>query len=258
MTKQLMPLLIAIQLVLMGCAATPEANLNEIALVTDQQKASYSNGVDYMKHLRHDDLGVDQEAFLLGVNDVLANHELRLSPQEITKADAWQMVQQVTHQNAKAAATAAAGQAFLENNLKQAGVKPLPSGLQYKVLAEGNGPNKPKETDSIAFNYRLSNTDGVELGSNIKQGKPLIAPLNKLIPGTKEAILLMHKGAKWQLFLPPNLAYGENGTPDGKIAANETLVFDMELVDINPPEALDGAKTSQDAAAIKPKPSSTR
>lgn len=66
----------------------------------------------------------------------------------------------------------------------------------------------------------------------------------------------MHKGDKWQLFLPSNLAYGENGTPDGKIKPNETLVFEMELVDIYPPKALE-AKTAQDAAAIKPEPSST-
>ena len=257
MTKLFMYFLVAILLILTGCAVTPATSHKEQALATDQQKASYSNGVDYMKGLQQDNLNVDQEAFLMGVNDVLADRKLRLSPSEITKADGWQLVERVKHQNVKAAAAAAAGKAFLSNNQKQPEVKTLPSGLQYKVLAKGSGTEKPKATDTIAFNYRLSSINGIAIGSNLKQGKALVAPLKDLIQGTKEALEMMHKGDKWQLFLPSDLAYGENGTPDGKIKPNETLVFDMELVDINPSKALDTAKATQDTASIKPRPSSS-
>jgi FKBP-type peptidyl-prolyl cis-trans isomerase FklB len=259
-TKLFMPLLIATLLILTACATTPTpetTNKQPPTLTTYQQKASYAQGVDYMKSLRQDDLKVDQDTFLLGVNDVLAKREPRLSVVDMTKAKDWQLVERIKHQEAKAAANLAAGKAFMANNQNQPGVKALPSGVQYRILTKGSGINKPTDTDTIAFNYRLSNTDGVEVGSNIKQGKPLVAPLKNLIPGTKEALQLMHKGDKWQLFLPPNLAYGENGTPDGKIKPNETLVFDMELVDINPPKTLNTAKATQDAASMKPKPSSS-
>ncbi|MEQ1560610.1 MAG: FKBP-type peptidyl-prolyl cis-trans isomerase [Methyloglobulus sp.] len=260
MTKQLNPLLIATFSILAGCATTPmpeTTSKQPPALTTYQQKASYAEGVDYMTGLRQNDLNVDQDTFLLGVNDVLANRELRLSALEMTKAKDWQLVEGVKHQEVKAAANLAAGKAFMANNQSQPGVKALPSGVQYKILTEGSGANKPKATDTIAINYRLTNTNGVEIDSTAKRGKPAVTALKNLIPGAKEALQLMHKGDKWQLFLPSNLAYGENGTPDGKIKPNETLVFDMELVDINPPKALDTAKAKQDAASMQPKPSSS-
>ncbi|MEQ1559004.1 MAG: FKBP-type peptidyl-prolyl cis-trans isomerase [Methyloglobulus sp.] len=263
MTKQLNPLplsLIATLSILIGCATapTPEAASKQApALTTYQQKASYAQGVDYMTSLRQDGLNIDQDTFLLGVNDVLAKRELRLSPADMLKAKDWQLVEGVKHQEAKAAANLAAGKAFMVSNQSQPGVKALPSGVQYKILIEGSGANKPKATDTIAINYRLTNTDGIEIDSTAKRGKPAVTALKGLIAGAKEALQLMHKGDKWQLFLPPNLAYGENGTPDGKIKPNETLVFDMELVDINPPKTLDTAKATQDAASMKPKPSSS-
>jgi FKBP-type peptidyl-prolyl cis-trans isomerase FklB len=258
-TKLFMPLLIATLSILTACATAPKSDTTSTqppTLTTYQQKASYAQGIDYMNSLRQDDLNVDQDTFLLGVNDVLAKREPRLSVADMTKAKDWQLVERINHQEAKSAANLAAGKAFMANNQNQPGVKTLSSGLQYKVLADGNG-NKPKTTDTIAINYRLANTDGTEIDSTAKRGKPAVTALKNLIPGAKEALQLMHKGDKWQLFLPPNLAYGENGTPDGKIKPNETLVFDMELVDINPPKALNTAKATQDAASIKPKPSSS-
>jgi FKBP-type peptidyl-prolyl cis-trans isomerase len=154
------------------------------------------------------------------------------------------------------AANLAAGQAFLAGNKNQAGVKTLPSGLQYKVLAADTG--KPKATDTLKINYRLSKTDGTELDSTRKRGRPALTTLKNLIPGVKEALLLMPIGAKWQLFIPPNLAYGENGTPDGKIPPNETLVFDIELVAINPPASAKPTAGAATAPAPQmPTPSST-
>jgi FKBP-type peptidyl-prolyl cis-trans isomerase len=255
MIKLLLPLLITL---LAGCAVTPETTSPQAPVLTAyQQQASYANGVDYMKSLSQDDLSVDQDAFLLGVNDVLANREPRLSTAEMTKAKDWQLVEQAKHRDAKLAASLAAGLAFLANNQSQEGVKALPSGLQYKVLAAGSGEGKPKTADTIEINYRLSKTDGVEIDSTLKRGKPAITALKNLIPGVKEALQLMPKGAKWQLFIPPNLAYGENGTPDGKIKPNETLVFDIELVSINPPTPVKPLAEATPAPAPQPIPSST-
>jgi FKBP-type peptidyl-prolyl cis-trans isomerase len=244
---------------LSGCAVTPETTNPQVPALTGfQQKASYANGVDYMNSLRQDDLSMDQDAFLQGVNDVLASREPKLSTAEMTKANDWQLVERIKHQEAKAAANLAAGKAFLANNQNQSGVKTLPSGLQYKTLTTGSGTHKPKDTDTLAINYRLGKTDGTEIDSTAKRGKPAVAAIKGLIPGAKEALLLMAKGDKWQLFIPPNLAYGENGTPDGKIKPNETLVFDMELVDINPPKAVEtAAKASPNAESPQPKPSSS-
>ena len=211
-----------------------------------------------MKMLRQDDLNLDQDAFLLGVNDVLANREPRLSAAEMTKAKDWQLVKQAKHRDAKVAANLAAGQAFLAGNKNQAGVKTLPSGLQYKVLAVGAGTDKPKATDTLKINYRLSKTDNTGLDSTRKRGRPALTALKNMIPGVKEALLLMPIGAKWQLFIPPNLAYGENGTPDGKIPPNETLVFDIELIAINPPlPAKPPAGAATAPAPQMPTPSST-
>jgi FKBP-type peptidyl-prolyl cis-trans isomerase len=256
MIKLLLPLLITL---LAGCAVTPETTSPQAPALTGyQQKASYANGVDYMNGLRRDDLGLDQDAFLQGVNDVLASREPKLTTAEMTKAKDWQLVEQVKHQEAKKAATLATGLAFLASNQNQAGVKTLPSGLQYKTLTTGSSANKPKATDTLAINYRLGKTDGTEIDSTAKRGKPAVAAIKALIPGAREALLLMAKGDKWQLFIPSNLAYGENGTPDGKIKPNETLVFDMELVDINPPKTVDtAAKATQTAPSTPPKPSSS-
>jgi FKBP-type peptidyl-prolyl cis-trans isomerase FklB len=122
-----------------------------------------------------------------------------------------------------------AGKAFLEANRKKDGVKTLPSGLQYKVLAEGKGKS-PKATDDVTVNYRGTLVDGTEFGSSYSQGKPLTLKVNGVIRGWSEALQMMKEGSKWQLFIPPDLAYG--GRSMGRIPPNSTLVLDVELVSV--------------------------
>jgi FKBP-type peptidyl-prolyl cis-trans isomerase FklB len=120
------------------------------------------------------------------------------------------------------------GEAFLAENKKKPGVVTLPDGLQYKVMTEGKGP-KPTATDTVTVNYAGSLINGTEFDSSYKRGEPLSFPVGGVIPGWVEALQLMHTGSTWMLYIPANLAYGENGAPPA-IGPNETLIFKVELL----------------------------
>jgi FKBP-type peptidyl-prolyl cis-trans isomerase FklB len=125
----------------------------------------------------------------------------------------------------------AEGEAFLAENKKKEGVKTLPSGLQYKVIKAGTG-KKPKSTDTVTAHYRGTLINGTEFDSSYKRGQPATFPVSGgMIPGWTEALQLMEEGAKWQLFIPSNLAYGEKGA-GRDIGPNATLIFEIELVSI--------------------------
>ena len=129
---------------------------------------------------------------------------------------------------------AADGEKFLAENKKKEGVKTTASGLQYKVLKEGTGES-PKETDTVVTNYKGTLLDGTEFDSSYKRNEPATFPVNRVIKGWTEALQLMKPGAKYQLFIPSALAYGERGV--GKdIGPNSTLIFEVELLSIKPPE----------------------
>ena len=139
------------------------------------------------------------------------------------------------------------GAKFLEENKKKEGVKTAASGLQYKVLKEGNGA-QPKATDTVTVNYRGTLINGTEFDSSYKRGQPATFPVNGVIKGWTEALQLMKVGSKYQLFIPSNLAYGERAvSPD--LSANSTLIFEVELLDAKP------APTPGAAAAPKAAPS---
>ena len=136
------------------------------------------------------------------------------------------------------------GEAFLEANKSKPGVITLPNGLQYKVLAEGSG-DSPKAEDVVEVNYRGSLTDGTEFDSNAKTGKPFTTPANRVIKGWTEALTRMKPGAKWQLVIPADLAYGERGSPP-KINPNSVLLFDVELLSFKAaPPVTNAAPTAQ-------------
>ena len=122
------------------------------------------------------------------------------------------------------------GQRFLKENAAKPGVNTTPSGLQYKVLREGSG-NSPKATDIVVVNYRGTLIGGKEFDSSYKSGKPIEFPLNRVIPGWTEGVQLMKEGAKFEFFIPPNLAYGSRGV-GGVIGPDETLIFEVELLQV--------------------------
>jgi hypothetical protein len=133
------------------------------------------------------------------------------------------------------------GEAFFAANLKKAGVVTLPSGLQYKILKAGGG-KKPKSDDTLECHYRGTLVDGTEFDNSYKRNQPATFALNKTIKGWSEALQLMPIGSKWQLFIPPQLAYGDRGAA-GVIGPNATLIFEVELISI---------KDSSSAAARAP------
>jgi FKBP-type peptidyl-prolyl cis-trans isomerase FkpA len=122
------------------------------------------------------------------------------------------------------------GQRFLKENATKPGVNSTPSGLQYKVLHEGSGKS-PKATDVVVVNYRGTLINGKEFDSSYKSGKPIEFPLNRVIPGWTEGVQLMKEGAKYEFYIPPNLAYGSRGA-GGVIGPDETLIFEVELLQV--------------------------
>jgi FKBP-type peptidyl-prolyl cis-trans isomerase len=123
------------------------------------------------------------------------------------------------------------GEAFLAENATKEGVKVTASGLQYKVLKEGDGKS-PQATDTVQVHYKGTLLDGTEFDSSYKRGQPAEFPLNRVIPGWTEGVQLMKEGAKYQFTIPSKLAYGERGTPGGPIPPNSTLIFEVELISI--------------------------
>ena len=130
----------------------------------------------------------------------------------------------------KLAANLKAGEDFLETNKQKEGVHTTPSGLQYEVLTEGDGP-KPKATDKVKCHYHGTLIDGTVFDSSVQRGQPATFPLNMVIKGWTEALQLMSVGSKYRLFLHPTLAYGESQT-GAVIGPNSTLIFDVELLGI--------------------------
>ncbi|MDB5246501.1 MAG: FKBP-type peptidyl-prolyl cis-trans isomerase [Segetibacter sp.] len=122
------------------------------------------------------------------------------------------------------------GEDFLAKNKEKPGVETTPSGLQYEVLTEGNGP-KPKATDKVKCHYHGTLIDGTIFDSSVQRGQPATFPLNMVIKGWTEALQLMSVGSKYRLFLHPSLAYGERQT-GAVIGPNSTLIFDVELLGI--------------------------
>ena len=123
------------------------------------------------------------------------------------------------------------GEKYLAENGKRAEVKTLPSGLQYEVITEGDGP-MPEATDQVEVHYTGKLIDGTVFDSSVDRGVPATFGVTQVIPGWVEALQLMKAGSKWRLFIPSNLAYGSNGAPGSPIGPNATLVFDVELLKV--------------------------
>jgi FKBP-type peptidyl-prolyl cis-trans isomerase FklB len=233
------------------------------ALTTSKQKASYAIGMNWGTGLHRQAIDVDTAALLQGMKDALAGGKTLLTEDEARAALMQLQKEMQEKQQAKAAAEGEAnkkeGDAFLAANKSKEGVVTLPSGLQYKILKEGNGL-KPTATDSVVCNYKGTLINGTEFDSSYKRGEPATFPVTGVIKGWTEALQLMPVGSKWQLFIPSDLAYGPRGTPGGPIGPNATLIFEVELISIkekNPPPdkvPAPGAATAPAGAASSPTP----
>jgi FKBP-type peptidyl-prolyl cis-trans isomerase FklB len=208
-----------------------------VLLKSQKDKISYIIGLDIGNNLKRQGAEVNPDALLTGMKDALSGKKAAMSEEEIrevTTAFRQEMTKKQAEETKKLAEkNKKEGEAFLEENKKKEGVKTLPSGLQYRVITEGSG-NSPKETDMVTVNYRGTFLDGTEFDSSYKRGEPAAFPVKGVIAGWIEALQLMKEGAKWQLFIPPSLAYGESGAGN-TIGPNATLIFEVELISIKDP-----------------------
>ena len=230
-------------------------------LKDQKDKASYSIGHELGASLKKGNMDVNTDTLMKGLRDGLSSAKPLLTEEQVKETMAAfqkeMMEKQAAAQKEAGEKNAAAGEKFLTENKKKDGVKTTASGLQYKVLKEGTGES-PKETDTVVTNYRGTLLDGTEFDSSYKRNEPATFPVNRVIKGWTEALLLMKPGSKYQLFIPAALGYGERGV--GKdIGPNSTLIFEVELLSIKPPEAsptpgASGNKPSTPSAAAPPAP----
>ena len=210
-------------ILILGITNTNAQNFN-----TEMEKVSYSLGVNVAKSVKNQGLtSIDSDAIAQAFTDVFEGNDLKISEQESNV-----ILQDFFGKLAKKAQSAnvEAGQKFLSENAKRNGVVTTKSGLQYEVLVEGTGVS-PKENDKVTVHYHGTLIDGTVFDSSVDRGKPATFPVNGVIPGWVEALQLMNQGAKYKLFIPSELAYGERGA-GGSIGPNATLIFEVELISI--------------------------
>ncbi len=209
-------------------AAEPPAFPNE------QDKASYAIGLQIARNMKAQGVPLNVDAFARGFQAGYAGAPALLNDEELQQTlQAFQQEMMKKQQQAMAAEGAAnreQGKAFLEANKGKAGVVALPSGLQYKVIKEGTG-KRPTADSTVRVHYRGTLLDGTEFDSSIKRGQPAEFPVTGVIKGWTDALQLMQEGAKWELYIPASLAYGDQGA-GGLIKPGATLVFEVELLEV--------------------------
>ncbi len=219
-------------LIALFCVQSVVADEKSELLDTEKKQVSYALGYNVGKNL-NTHYKIDKELFDKGYKDsqegqsLITNDELIKSVkvfQNIVNKAQDEYLQAIILQNR------ADGDAFLLANREKEGVTTLPSGLQYKVLTEGEG-DLPKATDSVTCHYKGTTIDGKEFDSSIKRGQPATFKVGGVIKGWTEALQLMKVGSKWMLYIPSDMAYGDRGA--GKnIEPGATLVFEVELLSI--------------------------
>ncbi len=197
----------------------------------EAQRAGYSVGIKVGSDLKRRFGALDVRSLLLGIQHAFTGQPPLLNDQEIQAALTAFARQQQARFEAMAAQNLKKGQEFLAQNKQKQGVQTLPSGLQYRVVKAGTGKS-PTLKDSVTTHYRGVLLDGREFDSSYAQNQPATFPVGEVIKGWVEALQLMKEGAKWQLYVPPELAYGEDGAPPD-IPPNSVLVFEIELLSVN-------------------------
>lgn len=210
-------------------------------LESEPGKLGYSIGYEFGAELRSYDVDVDLESVFQAVRDAYNEREpqleiaemrqLMMELQEKVRQERMEAFQELAEQNQAKAET------FMAENSGKSGIVSLPSGVQYRVIEEGEG-SRPGLDDTVTVHYRGSKIDGREFDSSFRRGIPAVFQVNSVIEGWQEVLPLMREGAMWQVFLPPELAFGVRGDPP-MIGPNEALQFDIRLVKIGEPEDFD-------------------
>jgi FKBP-type peptidyl-prolyl cis-trans isomerase len=228
------------------------------AAFRSNKDVSYAAGMNVARALQEQSVEVDVESLIQGVKETLSGGKARMSEEQAAAAleglqTDVRIVQVNLTRKALAEKNKREGEAFLAENKKKEGVVTLPSGLQYKVIKAGGG-KRPTADDLVACGYRGTFIDGREFGDSYKQSASMTVPVKSVIKGWQEALQLMPEGSKWQLFIPPELGYGEQGAGGGGgrktgparqiVGPNATLIFDLELLAVQEPGAKPPASSS--------------
>ena len=219
-------------------AKAPPAAMPD-ALKDPQAQVSYAIGLNVGAGLRRDAITVDPALVAQGIKDATSGAKPLITEDQMRAVLVKLQADVQTRREEKAAHAAetnkAEGAAFLKANGAKPGVATLPGGLQYEVLTAGTG-KKPKAEDVVLCNYRGTLLDGTEFDSSYKRGAPDTFPVSGVIKGWTEALQQMPVGSKWKIYVPADLAYGEKGAPP-EIGPNAVLVFEIELLSIQPPQS---------------------
>lgn len=212
-------------------ACTKDGAKKSTELKTDDDKFSYVIGQQIGQGLKSQGVNVDVDILAAAIQDALKGTPSKLSQDEMRTVMMNMQTKMMQKQLGEAKENKDKGDKYLAENAKRTGVKSTKSGLQYEVLTEGKGA-KPKASDVVKVRYKGTLIDGTEFDSSYKRGdEPAEFPVGAVIKGWTEALQLMPVGSKWKVFIPGELAYGEQGRPS--IPPNSTLVFEVELVAIN-------------------------
>jgi len=234
--KRAMPALFLAALPVVGQAAELESL---------QDRFSYALGYQFGQQLKTQGLTVQGDVFGAAINDVMQGKTTAISFEEMRQAVEQMKAELIADKKAKADQANQKGDAFLSENGAKEGITTLPSGLQYKVVKAGEGAVPPAGS-SVTVHYRGTLMDGKEFDSSYARNEPAVFSMDGVIPGFKEGLSLMNKGAKWMLYIPSKLGYGAMGVP-GSIGPNELLIFEVELISFEAAKA-EPAKLEQPKA----------
>jgi len=237
--KYIVGILLTITFTVWSCSGNSEEG-QTVEMNTMKDSVSYSIGMDIGSTLKRQSIDINRDVFIQGFKDAYGEDTTQLSSDEMKNVImAFQQQQRLQREEqAKQIAkkNKQEGEAYLEAHAREPGVVALPSGLQYKILQAGNGPT-PTINDRVRVHYKGMLLDGTVFDSSYDRGQPATFGVGRVIRGWTEALQLMKVGSKWELTVPPDLAYGERGAGE-MIEPNSVLIFEVELLGIENPEDL--------------------
>ncbi len=228
--------LFLLSLMLLAGPALAQQSADALA---DKSKLSYAVGYDMGMNLKRQNIDLDVDQLIRAIRDTFSEAEPSVPREEMAtilsalqqkiRAEQLERFKQLSEENQRKS------NAFLADNAQKSGVVSLPSGVQYRVIEEGEGA-RPKLADAVSIHFRGSKMDGWEFDSTFARAQPEIFKIEDItVPGWQEVLPLMREGATWRVYLPPEMAFGARGNPP--IGPNEAVIFELKLVQINPPEA---------------------
>lgn len=215
--------------------ACSQGQKERVTLANEMDSVSYAIGCDIGGNFKRNKLeSVNVQALAMGLRDAIDSATM-MDQMEVERVVQGYMMKlqeaRMAEERVKGEENRIAGEKFLAENGKRKEVTTTSSGLQYEVIKMGNGP-KPTAEQQVKVHYHGTFIDGTMFDSSVQRGEPIVYPVNGFVQGWQEALRMMPVGSKWKLYIPSDLGYGSQAAPGGKIPANSTLVFELELLEI--------------------------